>query len=236
LAVGATDTSEPAIVATATKAANVFFMSWALLEMAPAASAGFKLTHAPYWKLTVLLKSARQSIQSKRFWAHGLEKRFFQATGKNVPENALFPGDARLVCNEDERRSAANPYAANPPAIAVPEALSLPDAVVIRDIGRTAVIAVTGSIITGPISIIAGAGKRAANDGAADQSGSDAGGNPAATGFGGLGQRHGRNSEGGDGSECHQFLLHDVTFLNQARTADKAVRRGESSIPPLNDQ
>jgi hypothetical protein len=27
--------SEPAIVATATKAANVFFMSWALLEMAP---------------------------------------------------------------------------------------------------------------------------------------------------------------------------------------------------------
>jgi hypothetical protein len=28
------------MVATATKAANVFFMSWALLEMAPSASAG----------------------------------------------------------------------------------------------------------------------------------------------------------------------------------------------------
>src|ERR1700680_5263475 len=34
--------SEPAIVATATKAANVFFMSWALLEMAPAVSAGLR--------------------------------------------------------------------------------------------------------------------------------------------------------------------------------------------------
>src|SRR6266404_5514197 len=99
--------------------------------------------------------------------------------------------------------------------MAVPEALSLPDAVVIRDIGRTAVIAVARSIIiAGPISIIARAGKRAANDGAADQSGSDAGGNPPATGFGGLGQRHGRYGEGGDGSECHQFLLHDVTFLS----------------------
>jgi hypothetical protein len=59
--------------------------------MAPAASAGFKLTHTPYWKLTLSLKSARQSIQGKRFSALGLEKRFFQATGKNVPENAMFP-------------------------------------------------------------------------------------------------------------------------------------------------
>jgi hypothetical protein len=47
LAVGATDTSEAAIVATATKAANVFFMSWTLLEMALSVSAGFKVTHTP---------------------------------------------------------------------------------------------------------------------------------------------------------------------------------------------
>ena len=43
MADGATDTSEPAIVATATKAVNVFFMSRALLEKAPSASAGFKV-------------------------------------------------------------------------------------------------------------------------------------------------------------------------------------------------
>ena len=76
--------------------------------------------------------------------------------------------------------------------------MPLPDAVVIRNIGRTAVIAVTGAIstiiagpistiIAGPIAIIARTGERAPNDGAADQSGSDASGNPAATGFGGLG-------------------------------------------------
>src|SRR6266403_3583737 len=217
--------SEPAIVATATKAVNVFFMSRALLEMAPAASAGFKVTNSPYSKLDVSLRSAPQSIESKRFSGCRLEKRFFQANG----QNRVISGP---VCKEDERGSTANPHPANPPAIAVPEALSLPDAVVIRDIGRTAVIAVAGSIIiAGSISIIARAGKRAANDGAADQSGSDAGGNHPATGFGGLGQRHGRYGEGGDGSECDQFLLHDeVTFLNRTRTADKAVPRSESSI------
>jgi hypothetical protein len=32
-----------------------------------------------------------------------------------------------------------------------------------------------------------------------------------------LGQRHGRDGEGGDGSECHQFLLHDVTFLDRTK-------------------
>src|SRR5258706_1834241 len=184
---------EPAIVATATRAVNVFFMSRALLEMAPAASAGFKVTHSPYSKLDVSLKSAPQSIESKRFSGCRLEKRFFQANG----QNRVISGP---VCKEDERGSTANPHPANPPAIAVPEALSLPDAVVIRDIGRTAVIAVAGSIITGSIPIIARAGKRAANDGAADQSGSDAGGNPPATGFGGLGQCHCRYGERGDGN------------------------------------
>src|SRR6266550_1467085 len=131
------------------------------------------------------------------------------------------PGSNFKDAMGNSRRSkSANLNAAHAPAIAVPEPLPLPDAVVIRDIGRTAVIAVTGAVITvtGAIAIVAGAGKRAANDGAADQSGSDAGGNPAAPGLGGLGQRHGRNGESGDGSEGHQFLLHDVTFLNRART------------------
>src|SRR5258707_6412034 len=81
--------SEAAIVATATKAANVFFMSWALLEMAPSFSAGFKVTHTPYSKLAVSLKSAQQSIPSKRWQADGLKKRFFHANSQDVPENTL---------------------------------------------------------------------------------------------------------------------------------------------------
>jgi hypothetical protein len=56
--------SEAAIVATATKAANVFFMSWALLEMAPSFSAGFKVTHATYSKLAVSLKK-RTTVNPK---------------------------------------------------------------------------------------------------------------------------------------------------------------------------
>jgi hypothetical protein len=56
--------SEAAIVATATKAANVFFMSWALLELAPSGSAGFKVTHTPYSKLAVSLKK-RTTVNPK---------------------------------------------------------------------------------------------------------------------------------------------------------------------------
>jgi hypothetical protein len=56
--------SEPVIVATATKAANDFFMSWALLEMALSVSAGFKITHTPYSKLTVSLKK-RTTVNPK---------------------------------------------------------------------------------------------------------------------------------------------------------------------------
>src|ERR1700737_2628101 len=69
--------SEAAIVATATKAAKVFFMSWALLEMAPSVGAGFKVTHTPYSELPVPLESAQQSIPSKRWQADGRKKRFF---------------------------------------------------------------------------------------------------------------------------------------------------------------
>src|ERR1700681_2504193 len=179
--------------------------------------------------MTVSLKSARRSIESKRSVALGWKNGFFRPNG----QNRVISASSKPVCKEDERRSAANPDVASPPANAVPETLSLPDAVVIGDIGRTAVIAVTGSIITRPITIIARTGKRAADDGPADQSRQHSGGNPASAGFGGVGQRHGRPREGGGGSECHQFLLHDVTFLNRARTI--AARRGKGSMYRLND-
>ena len=87
MADGAIDTSEPAIVATATKAVNVFFMSRALLEKAPSASAGFKVTHTPYSKPDVLLKSAPQSIESKRAQALGWKNGFFRPMVKT----ASFP-------------------------------------------------------------------------------------------------------------------------------------------------
>jgi hypothetical protein len=105
--------------------------------------------------------------------------------------------------------SAANPDAADPPAIAVPESLPLPDTaaiVIVGDIGWPTV-AVTGSIVAGAISIIARAGERAADDGAADDSGGDSSPN-AALRMGGSGRRDGRNGQGGDGRECHQCFPH----------------------------
>src|SRR3954465_14325319 len=102
---------------------------------------------------------------------------------------------------------AANPDAANPPAVAIPEALPLPIAtVILGDIGRSAaVIAVTRPVV------IAGPGKRAADDSAADQTGCPTGGDPAAAGFGSLRRRHGRHSKRGDSSERHQCLPHGFT-------------------------
>src|SRR5712671_7308058 len=82
--------SEPAIVATATKAVNVFFMSRALLEMAPSASAGFKVTHTPYSKPDVSLKSAPQSIESKRDQALGWKNGFFRPMVKTVSSPDVF--------------------------------------------------------------------------------------------------------------------------------------------------
>src|SRR5260221_7806938 len=109
--------------------------------------------------------------------------------------------------------SAANPHAANPPAIAVPEPLPLPVAatIVIGHIGGAAVIAVAGSIVAGAI-IIAGACDRAADDGATDDSSCQTGAKTSLR-MGRRGCRHGRNSQGGDGSECHQCLSHGFTFL-----------------------
>jgi hypothetical protein len=55
--------SEVAIAATATKATNDFFMSWAP-EDAPVSGAGFKVTHTPYSKMTVPLKK-RTTVNPK---------------------------------------------------------------------------------------------------------------------------------------------------------------------------
>src|SRR5436305_13576213 len=85
--------SEPAIVATATKAANVFFMSWALLEMAPSASAGFKVIHASHSKPAVSLKKRTTVNPKLTLGANGLKKRFFQAWFENIPGNAGLRGD-----------------------------------------------------------------------------------------------------------------------------------------------
>jgi hypothetical protein len=56
--------SDPAIVATATTAANAFFMSKALLEVAPLASAcGFQVTHAVF--VTGRLAKNRKTVNRK---------------------------------------------------------------------------------------------------------------------------------------------------------------------------
>jgi hypothetical protein len=64
--------------------------------MAPSVSAGFKVTHTPYSKLAVSLKSAQQSIPSKRAPAGGLKKRFFQARNEKRPRKQRFPGTPGL--------------------------------------------------------------------------------------------------------------------------------------------
>ena len=76
----------------------------------------------------------------------------------------------------------ANPYVADPPAVTVPEPLPLPDAgfavAGIDHVGRAAIVTVTGPVAWA-IAIISGTGKRAADDGAADQSSRDSSRNPA---------------------------------------------------------
>src|SRR3979409_725948 len=77
--------SEPAIVATATKAANVFFMSWALLEMAPFGGRRVSADSHAVLEMAISLESAQQSIQSKRSRRNGRKKRFFHAFSKIRP-------------------------------------------------------------------------------------------------------------------------------------------------------
>src|SRR5437763_6003838 len=69
--------SEPAIVATATKAANVFFMLRALLEVAPSAGAGVNVTHT--YSNRRLAKKAHNGQPKVNVGTDGLKKRFFQA-------------------------------------------------------------------------------------------------------------------------------------------------------------
>src|ERR1700731_3205137 len=89
--------SEAAIVATATKAANVFFISWALLGLAAFRQRRVEgESDTPYSKLAVSPKGARRSIQSKRAQAGGLKKRFFQAGSEKRPRKQRFPGT--LIC------------------------------------------------------------------------------------------------------------------------------------------
>jgi hypothetical protein len=61
--------------------------------MAPQTSAGFKVTHTPYSRLAVSLKSAQQSIESKRREADGPKKRFFQANFRRHPRKRGVSGD-----------------------------------------------------------------------------------------------------------------------------------------------
>src|SRR5437868_2009906 len=130
-------------------------------------------------------------------------------------------------CNEDDG-SAANPHAANSPAVAVPETLSLPDPaaiIVVSDVGWTAIVAVTGPV-AGAIAIISRTGKRSADDGAADQSSRDSSRNAAVAGLGGLRDRHGGNSHGGDSRECHQCLFHRLAFhLRRTAIRPSAARK-----------
>src|SRR5438132_12661771 len=94
--------SEPAIVATATKAANVFFMLRALLEVAPSADAGFKGDSHAALELAISLKSAQRSTESKRF-AWSPEKTVFSRHKTPMSRKTEgFPGHwARF--NEGER-------------------------------------------------------------------------------------------------------------------------------------
>src|SRR3954464_11112676 len=64
--------SEPAIVATATKAANVFFIRTALLEVAPQAAPGLKsLENADTNRNSAAsLQRVRQLVDKERLWGY----------------------------------------------------------------------------------------------------------------------------------------------------------------------
>ena len=157
--------AKAAIAATATKATNVFFMSWALLEMAPLGGAGFKVTHTPYSKTDRLAKKAHNSQSQVNVRQLLARKKVFSGQCQlRILKTCCF-GKRRIcwpICKEDERELAADPHVAESPAIAVPETLPLPDAAIAivaggGDIGRTAVITVAGPVVSGSVSIIIGA-------------------------------------------------------------------------------
>jgi hypothetical protein len=72
-------------------------MSRALLEMAPYASAGFKMTHTPYSTLAVSLKSAQPSTESIRGDTDEPKKGFFGPKLRAIPGNIPFPGVSALI-------------------------------------------------------------------------------------------------------------------------------------------
>src|SRR5437899_11667028 len=108
----------------------------------------------------------------------------------------------------------ANPDAADAPAITIPEPLPLPDtgfAVAgIDDIGRAAAVIARGIIARAVVAVLRS--DRAADNGAADQSGRDACRDTALR-MGGSRDCHGRNGQRGGSTERHQCLLHGLTFL-----------------------
>src|SRR5271166_4173903 len=130
--------------------------------------------------------------------------------------------------------SAADAYAAHPPGITVPKALTLPVAAIgATRIGR-AVIAIARSVVIAGSVIIGVRRDRAADNGAAKQSGGDADAE-AALRMGRSRRSHGRDGQGCDGSQCHQSSLHGVTFLTEPDSED-AFCPGKSSTFRLNDQ
>src|ERR1019366_6876416 len=84
--------SEPAIVATATKAANVFFMSWALLEMAPSRSAGFRVTHALFETGRLAKKAHNSQSRVNVFRLVAGKNDFFRPRTKTAPKTLCFRG------------------------------------------------------------------------------------------------------------------------------------------------
>src|SRR6201991_1642619 len=113
-----------------------------------------------------------------------------------------------LLVDRKAVRSVANLDAAHPPGITIPEPLTLPIAGGTCGIGRPAVVTRTAIIAVLRCN-------RAADDGAADQSGRNARGH-AALRMSRSRRRQGRNSQGGSGRDGHQCSLHGFTSFMKA--------------------
>src|SRR6202790_3993054 len=88
--------SEAAIVATATKAANVFFMSWALLGLAPSGSAGLKVNlirRIRNWPSRQKAHDGQSKVTCAGWWA---EKAVFSGRERKASPKTAVSGDADL--------------------------------------------------------------------------------------------------------------------------------------------
>src|SRR5689334_21460499 len=174
-AAGAPDTSEPAMVATATRAAIVFFIPAVSWSRRPLIDAGLRVTERAATRTWPFLQQSAETVNPEYTRQQCAEKkrRFLGL----IPEHSTCSGMSISFVTKVNGcslvGSAADPHAAEAPAIAVPEALALPVAAAVAgigDIARTAVIAIARAIITR--SVVVGArGDRAANDRAPDQPG-----------------------------------------------------------------